>query len=100
MPHIHPISELKSHFSQITQLCRDTKEPVYLTRKGHGDLVLMSMAGYEELLAKATSGERQEAALELLWVREAEQRYADIESEQITCRPLEDAVHDLRKSLI
>ena len=99
MSHIHPISELKSHFSQITQLCRESKEPVYLTRKGHGDLVLMSMAGYEEHLAKTKSGEGPGADLELLWVREAEQRYADIESGQITCRPLKDAVQETRERL-
>ena len=46
MPHIHPASELKTNLDQLAKICHSENEPVYLTRKGHGDLVLMSLAGF------------------------------------------------------
>ncbi|MBC7963290.1 MAG: type II toxin-antitoxin system Phd/YefM family antitoxin [Steroidobacteraceae bacterium] len=99
MPHIHPLSELKSHLDQIVDICRKDNQPVYLTRKGHGELVLMSLAGYEQIQAKLKRYEEIESEMELLCVREAEARYAEIEAGNVTCRPLEDSVRDARGKL-
>jgi len=41
MPHIHPTSDLKNNLNHLSEICRKEHEPVYLTRKGHGELVLM-----------------------------------------------------------
>lgn len=98
MPHIHPITELKTHFNHLADICNKENEPVYLTRKGHGELVLLSLAGYEQLLAKVKQFEESEA-IDFLWVKEAEARYAEIEAGGVICRPLDEAVQDTRGKL-
>jgi PHD/YefM family antitoxin component YafN of YafNO toxin-antitoxin module len=52
MPHIHPATELKTNFDQLAKICHLENEPVYLTRKGHGELVLMSLAGFQQMQTK------------------------------------------------
>lgn len=99
MPHIHLLSELKSHLDQIADICRKDNQPVYLTKKGHGELVLMSLTGYEQIQAKLKRYEEVESEMELLWVREAEARYTEIEAGSVTCRPLEDSVRVARGKL-
>ena len=47
MPRIIPIRDLKDT-AAISQMCRESKEPIYITKNGYGDMVLMSMAAYEE----------------------------------------------------
>lgn len=51
MPAIRPISDLRDNFNEISDLCHREGEPVFITRNGHDDLVVMSMAAYERLLA-------------------------------------------------
>ena len=48
MPHIRPISDLRNHFSDISKLVHETSEPVFLTKNGFGNMVVMSMEAYEE----------------------------------------------------
>ena len=47
MPRIIPIRDLKNT-SEISQLCRETNEPIYITKNGYGDMVIMSMQLFEE----------------------------------------------------
>ena len=51
MPRIIPIRELKNTNS-ISELCRSTNEPVFVTKNGYGELVVMSMETYEEQLRR------------------------------------------------
>ena len=51
MPKIMPIKELKNT-STISDLCHKTDEPIYITKNGYGDMVLMSIELYEETLRK------------------------------------------------
>jgi prevent-host-death family protein len=51
MTQIKAISDLRNHFSEISELCHETGEPVFLTKNGRGDLVVMSLAAYEEKMA-------------------------------------------------
>ena len=46
MPQIIPIRDLKKT-SELSNLCRNTKEPVFITKNGYGDMVIMSMETYE-----------------------------------------------------
>ena len=48
MPQIIPIRDLKNT-SEISQLCHSTDSPVFITKNGYGDMVLMSMEHYESL---------------------------------------------------
>ena len=51
MPRIIPIRELKNTNS-ISELCRSTNEPVFVTKNGYGELVVMSMETYVEQLRR------------------------------------------------
>ncbi len=49
MPQIIPIRDLKNT-SEISQLCHSTDSPVFITKNGYGDMVIMSMETYEKAL--------------------------------------------------
>lgn len=51
MPAILPIRDLKNT-AKISELCRVTDAPIFITKNGYGDMVIMSMKRYEETLAK------------------------------------------------
>ena len=58
---IKPSAAIRQNYNEIADLCRASKEPVFLTKNGEGDLVVMDMDTYarrekmlklrEELLA-------------------------------------------------
>lgn len=50
MPQIIPIKDLKNT-SVISDLCHSTSEPVYITKNGYGDMVIMSMETFEGVSA-------------------------------------------------
>jgi PHD/YefM family antitoxin component YafN of YafNO toxin-antitoxin module len=47
MPQIIPIRDLKNT-SEISKMCHESKEPIYVTKNGYGDMVIMSMEMYKE----------------------------------------------------
>jgi len=47
MPQIIPIRDLKNT-SEISQKCHASNEPIFVTKNGYGDMVIMSMKMYEE----------------------------------------------------
>ena len=49
---IKPISDLRNKFNEISELCHREGEPIYLTKNGKGDLVVMSLAAYEKKEAR------------------------------------------------
>ncbi len=49
MPAIIPIKDLKNT-AEISELCHRTDGPVFVTKNGYGDLVIMSMESYENSL--------------------------------------------------
>ena len=49
MPQIIPIRDLKNT-SQISEICHSSNEPVFVTKNGYGDMVIMSMEAYEKTI--------------------------------------------------
>lgn len=49
MPQIIPIKDLKNT-SEISQLCHSTDNPVFITKNGYGDMVIMSIEAYEKAM--------------------------------------------------
>jgi len=62
---IRPSAAIRQNYNEIADLCKESKEPVYLTKNGEGDLVVMDIESFE----------RREKALKLatklLSIREA-----------------------------
>ncbi len=49
MPQIRPITDLRNT-NEISDACHSTKEPIFITKNGYGDLVVMSIETYEQII--------------------------------------------------
>lgn len=78
-------TDLRNNYNEISEFCKRTREPVFITRNGRGDLAVMSIETYELLAGR----------LELHGLL-SEGRNAIKEGRK---RPLADALRDLRQEL-
>ena len=46
---IRPISDLRNNFADISKTVHETAKPVFLTKNGYGDMVVMSIEAFESL---------------------------------------------------
>lgn len=53
MPIIKSISSMRNRTREISTLAREKDEPIYLTKNGEGDMVIMTIDHYERLKAQA-----------------------------------------------
>ena len=86
MPIIKPISDLRNKSKRISKLARESKEPIFITKNGEGDMVLMSIAHYADM-------QRRMDLYRKLAVAQAQKASGD------RGRPLADVVSDLRESI-
>lgn len=49
MPQIRPITDLRNT-TEISEVCHASHEPLFITKNGYGDLVVMSIEAYEEMV--------------------------------------------------
>ena len=61
MPTILPIRDLKDT-AKISALCKESDAPVFITKNGYGDMVVMSMSCYERSLARLEVFDRLDEA--------------------------------------
>jgi prevent-host-death family protein len=52
MPVIKPISDLRNKANEISRLAHELDEPIFITKNGEGDLVVMSIAQYSKMQLK------------------------------------------------
>jgi len=65
MPQIRPVSDLRNNFTDISKQVHGTNKPVFLTRNGYGDMVVMSIEAYEKGLFESEVYQKlMESALE------------------------------------
>lgn len=68
MPIIKPISDLRNKSNEISKLANDSNEPIYITKNGEGNLVVMSMSHYSkmqlklDLLSKLSVAQKQKSS--------------------------------------
>lgn len=48
MIHIKPSAAIRNNYNEISQLCKETEQPVYLTKNGEGDLVVMDIKSFSK----------------------------------------------------
>lgn len=53
MPQIRPITDLRNT-TEISDICHAKREPVFITKNGYGDMVIMSIEAYEDLVNTAS----------------------------------------------
>lgn len=52
MATIRPSSDLRNRYNEISEFCNKNNEPVFITKNGTGDLVVLSNAEYERLCGR------------------------------------------------
>ena len=79
---IRPSSDLRNRYGEISEFCNQHQEPVFITKNGTGDLVVMSNAEYERLSGKCELYRMLDAGLadaDAGKSRKAEDVFSDIE---------------------
>lgn len=78
---IKPSAALRNDYTSISNMAKETKEPIYITKNGEGDLVLMSIDAFEkreqmlQLRAKVLQAEQERIdGAETLSVSQARER--------------------------
>ena len=46
---IRPVSDLRNNFAEISRIVKETNQPVFLTKNGYGNMVVLSMEAFENL---------------------------------------------------
>lgn len=84
---IKPFDVLENNYNEISQLCKESGEPIYLTKNGEGDLVVMDIATFEkqkrllELKSKILEAEEQRiAGLHTYTQDEMRQRFTGVQN--------------------
>ena len=49
MDMIRPVSDLRNNFAEISKTVHETKQPVFLTKNGFGDMVVLSYEAFSEM---------------------------------------------------
>ena len=52
MPTIKPSAYLRNNYNEVSEICHSKMAPVFITKNGHGDLVVMSIEAYEKLCGR------------------------------------------------
>ena len=63
MHRIIPIKDLRDT-TKISEMCNASSDPIFITKNGYGDMVIMSIDAYEELYAKIDMYNKIQAAIE------------------------------------
>lgn len=86
---IRPCADLRNNYNEISKICHETKQPVYITKNGYNDLVILSDEAYEKY-----KEEMWEKKLE----EEFEKKYKDFESfKEDVYRKIEESLEDIKK---
>ena len=86
MPSIRPVSDLRNKFTEISETVHETQQPVFLTKNGYADMVVMSSDAYEKMQFESeVYFKLREAEME---ARTTNQRYSH-----------KDVMSELRKQL-
>ena len=52
MPNIRSSAHLRNHYNEISKFCHEYDEPVFITKNGKGDLAVLSMEAYEQMVGR------------------------------------------------
>ena len=82
---IKPSTSLRNEYNKISDLCKEKQVPVFLTKNGEGDLVVMDIQDYNELIAipqilagLAVAEENRKSGVKSYSIEETKKRISDI----------------------
>ena len=77
MPLIIPSADLRNNYNKISKRCHETKEPIYVTRNGVNDLVVLSDEVFEKM--RQQNEESEEERIDRLVSEKFDKQYIDLE---------------------
>ena len=80
---IRPVSDLRNNFADISRIVHETAQPVFLTKNGYGDMVVLSMEAFEKLQFES----------EVYFKLQEAEREAEINKERFSSK---DILRDMR----
>lgn len=84
---IKPSASIRNNYNEIAEICRTTHEPVFLTKNGEGDLVVMDLETYN----------KREAALDL---REVLKEVEELRKDGVQDIPAEEVSRRMREAIM
>ena len=81
---IRPVSDLRKNFAEISKTVHETAQPVFLTKNGYGDMVVLSMEAFENLQFES----------EIYFKLQAAERKAELSSERYSSKDVLKAMKD------
>ena len=81
---IRPVSDLRNNFAEISKTVHETAQPVFLTKNGYGDMVVLSMEALENLQWES----------EIYFKLQAAERKAELSSERYSSKDVLKAMKD------
>lgn len=81
---IRPVSDLRNHFADISKTVHETDQPVFLTKNGYGDMVVLSMETFENLQFES----------EVYYKLQAAEREAALSSQRYSSKEVLDAMKE------
>ena len=52
MPYIKSSTDLRNNYNDISAFCHESREPIFITKNGQGDLAVMSIEMFETMNGK------------------------------------------------
>lgn len=77
MATIRPCADLRNNYNEISRICHETREPVYITKNGTNDLVVLSDEVYETIIRE--NRETEEERIDRLISEKFDKQYATFE---------------------
>ena len=79
---IKPCADLRNNYNEISKICHETNQPIYITKNGYDDLVVMSTDAYEKLFYNSSNNSEKyltEEEVNALIEKEFTKHYETIE---------------------
>ena len=95
MPNIKSSTDLRNSYNAISAFCHESREPIFITKNGQGDLAIMSIEVYEEITRGY--GKTLENSKEELYILLAEGRAA---VEAGRTRSHKEVLTDMRRRIL
>lgn len=93
---IRPCADLRNNYNEISRICHETKEPMYITRNGANDLVILSDEAYEDL--KKDIEQTEEERIDRLVSEHFDKHYATFEEfQKDVFEKIEQALKDVEE---
>lgn len=93
---IRPCADLRNNYNEISRICHETKQPMYITRNGTNDLVVLSDEAYEIIIK--TKEEKDYERIDKIIAERFDKHYATFEEfQKDILKKVEQALKDVEE---